>query len=73
MKELTENEAISWAVDFWESRVMPKDLKEDRQVAAVQLVAGFYKSGGKMCVPATLGMGLTAGDIQRMKEEGVAY
>ena len=73
MKELTENEAISWAVDFWERRVSIRELTEERQNNAMQLIAGFYKSGGKMLVPAILGMGLTAGDIARMKEEGVAY
>jgi hypothetical protein len=68
MKELTENEAISWALEFWEKRVMPKDMKEERQVITVQLVAGLYKSGGKVCVPATVG--LSVGDIQRMALDG---
>jgi hypothetical protein len=51
---------------------MPKDMKEERQVITVQLVAGLYKSGGKMCVP-DFQIGLTRGDIEQMKRDEVIY
>jgi thiamine monophosphate synthase len=73
---MTEQAAIEKAIEFWEKRVIPPDIREVTETAAIQTVAMFYLNGFEI-VPAkmptvTMG-GITLEDIERMKADGINF
>ena len=68
---LSEKEAIEKDLEMSARHIVPIDKREDYELARIQGIGDWYKAGYQL-VPR-FQTGLTMGDIQRMKEEGVAY
>ena len=68
---MTEHEAIDLALKVYHKHILPAGAYDEREGAIIQAMADLYKAGYEL-VPR-FRPGLSVGDIERMKEEGVIY